>query len=115
MLPPGEEQRHECPAPAHLLLAAAIIVVSVLREGGNQVVGAVTAQIHKIGMKLLHRPLLLANAAHLAFQPNRQPFRERAELAQRNGRLEPWCRSAPSQIYTDHMALKPDTSRNLAD
>jgi hypothetical protein len=112
-LPRRERQRHECPAPANLLLP--IIFAPVPRKSGNPVVGSFIAEAHQIGVQLLDRALLLARSAHLAPQPGRQMLSKWVSLLGRSGTLK------RGSIVSDRKYLRivlrdsPCAPRNLPD
>jgi hypothetical protein len=76
----AESQRNKRPAPRGLLLAL-LVVPPFAGKSGNPTVGAREAEYHKIGVKLLQGPALLARAAGLRLQPGHELVDKSIQLA----------------------------------
>jgi len=109
-----EHQRYKRAAPSCLLDTMPVVTPGTGKSGHARI-GSRIAQLHQIGVHLLHSTPLFARLACLSQQPCRQTIRIRIKITRPFGHLELRLNSALSQVLLDGIARQASTARYLSN
>jgi hypothetical protein len=98
-----ENQRHEGPAPAGLLLILAIALPTT-GKGRHSGIRAVIPECDEIGIKLLGRPFLFARLARFHLEPTGQLLSKWVQFARPIGNSENRLHRVGAKIFADRVA-----------